>query len=92
MVRIYNLKLHPDNGQPQTEMKFERVDPDWNVETLRNVALAKPPEQPEVNCFELIFQIDWADVTPGAGMFQLSITDLMAKRTVDGRSHYWLEN
>ena len=91
-VRIYNLKLHPDNGQPQTEMKFERVDPDWNVETIRDVALAKPPEQPEVNCFELIFQIDWANVTPGAGLFQLSVTDSMAKRTVAGRSRYWLEN
>ena len=92
MVRVYNLQLHPDNGQPQTEMKFERIDRDWTVETIRDVGLAKPPEQPEVNCFELVFQIDWAEVTPGPGLFQLSLTDSMAKRTVQGRSAYRLEN
>jgi len=84
LVRVYNLNLQA--GQPQTEMKFERLAPDGSTQTLRRVGLLRRPEQPEPNCFELALQAQWDDAPAGSALFQMSLTDLLAKKTATSSS------
>jgi hypothetical protein len=81
MFRVYNLKVD-GQGLPQTEMKFEMVGPDGSSRVMKNVGLLRRPEQPEPGCFELVFQVRWDELPPGPGLFQLSISDKLANRTV----------
>ena len=80
LVRVYNLKAQ--GGQPQTEMKFERVAPDGSRQTLRRVALLRKPDSPDPNCFELTLQANWDEEPDGSALFQMSLTDVLAKKTV----------
>lgn len=80
-MRVYNLKTHPASGTPQTEMKFERIGPEGSPITLRRVGLLRNPGQPEPGCFELALQAQWTDVPPGPALLQMSLTDVLAKKT-----------
>jgi VWFA-related protein len=88
VVRVYNLKTQ--GGQPQTEMKFERVDAEGNRLTLRQVGLMRRPEQPEPNCYELALQARWDDVPTGSALIQMSLTDQLAKKTAVSSSPFVL--
>ena len=90
LVRVYNLKTHPTTGTPQTEMKFERIGPGGESVTLRRVGLLRSPEQPEPGCFELALQAQWSDTPPSAALFQMSLTDLLAKKTAQGSGPFVL--
>ena len=72
------------------QMKFQRIAPNGSVETLHHVGLARRPTQPHPNCFELIFQIQWDEVPEGPALFQISITDTLAKQTVSADVPYVL--
>ncbi len=90
MFRAYNLTLDPETGQPQTEMKFRWIGPDGQEQTIRNIGLLRQPTQPEPNCFELLFQINWEDVPVGPGAFELALTDVLAQKTLTVSSAYVL--
>ena len=91
LVRACNLALHPQTKQPQTEMKFEIFRPNGTMETIHQVGLLKKPGQPEPNCFELTFQINWDEVPEGPGLFRMLLTDVLAGKTVRASSPYVLE-
>jgi VWFA-related protein len=90
MVRAYNLALSAETGQPQTEMKFRRIDPEGGEETIRSVGLLKQPSQPYPGCFELVFQIHWEETPTGPALLQLTLTDLIAQKQVEVSSPYVL--
>lgn len=91
VVRACNLTLHPQSGQPQTEMKFEWLTSDGAHNTLRKVGLIKPPHQPDPGCFELLFQVQWDDAPPGSGLIRMSLVDSLAKKSVLASSALILE-
>ncbi len=90
MFRAYNLTLDPETGQPLTEMKFRRIGPDGAEQTIHNIGLLRRPTQPEPNCFELLFQINWEEVPLGPGAFELAFTDVLAQKTLKVSSAYVL--
>jgi len=83
-IDVLNLiaLVKAQGGQPQTEMKFERVAPDGSRQTLRRVALLRKPDSPDPNCFELTLQANWDEEPDGSALFQMSLTDVLAKKTV----------
>jgi VWFA-related protein len=91
VVTACNLTLHPQSGQPQTEMKFEWLSSDGGANTLRKVGLVKPPRKPEDRCYELLFQVQWDDVPPGSGVISMSLVDTLANESVLATSALILE-
>lgn len=92
LIRVYNLELHPQSGQPQTEMKFERIDEHDALSTLRQVGLLRRPDSPEPGCFELAFEVKWDEIPTGPAVFRMTLTDLLAKKTERSGAAFVLEH
>jgi hypothetical protein len=90
MVRVYNLKLHPETGRPQTEMIVRRIGPDGSEQMIPNAGLLKRPSQPHPNCYELLFVVHWNDVPNGPALLELTLADVIAEETVQVSSPYVL--
>ncbi len=81
LLRVHNLKLHPEANIPQTDMKFDVMD-DKGVSYKAVQILSIKPFQKEPNLFELLFQYKLLSLPPGLYRLIVSFSDTLAKQTV----------
>lgn len=80
--KVYNLRLHPKTGLPQTEIKFEVIDREGNSTIIEDIDLVKEPAKIGPNAFELIFVFDLENIHPGQYQFKVTLTDTLARQSV----------
>lgn len=80
--KVYNLRLHPETGLPQTEILFEIIDQEGNSTIIEDIDLVKEPAKVGPNIFEFIFVFDLEDLQPGRYQFKVTLTDTLVRQTV----------
>jgi VWFA-related protein len=87
LLRIHNLKLHPEAKIPQTDMKFEAID-DYGVSHNAIQIISIKPFQTKQNLYELLFEFKIKDLPPGHYRLKVTFTDALAQQTVSTSSPF----
>ncbi len=87
LLRVHNLKLHPNAKVPQTDMTFEVVD-DYDVSYQAVQILSIKPFQKEPNVFELLFEYEIKEIPPGRYRLKVTFTDTLAQQTLSTSSSF----
>lgn len=87
LLRIHNLKLHPTAKVPQTDMKFEVID-DYGVSYKAVQILSIKPFQTNPDLYELLFEYEIKDMSPGHYRLKVTFTDSLAQQTISTSSPF----
>jgi VWFA-related protein len=87
LLRVHNLKLHPEAKIPQTDMKFEAVD-DYGVSHNAIQIISIKPLHTKPNLFELLFEFQIKDLPPSHYRLKVTFTDALAQQTVSASSPF----
>ena len=87
LLRVHNLRLHPEAKVPQTDMMFEVVD-ESGVSYQAVQVLAIKPFQTNPDLYELLFEYEIKDIPPGRYNLKVTFTDSLAQQTVSTSSPF----